>query len=127
MRQVLEDRKTLRDHFVRLAAFDVRDEAETAGVVLVSGVVQALGCGGIARMRGLIHAGPRFREQAAAPLPVKRHKVRRNPAKPVNTTRDAALRQESGANSRRRAQCNRAAFSRQVCSGNACVMDTVAL
>ena len=60
MRQVLQDLQALRDDLVRLAALDVRDEAEATGVVLVRGVVQALRSGrigGSGRAReGSVHA-----------------------------------------------------------------------
>ena len=41
VRQVLEHLQRLADDGVRLAAFDVHDEADAAGVVLVAGVVEA--------------------------------------------------------------------------------------
>ena len=42
MRQVDQDLDALLDDVVRALALDVRDKADTAGIVLVGGVVQAL-------------------------------------------------------------------------------------
>jgi hypothetical protein len=45
VRQVLQHGQSLLDDRVRFPALDVSDEADTAGVAFVSGVVQALGGG----------------------------------------------------------------------------------
>ena len=42
MRQILEDLQALQDDVVRGLAFDIRDEAETAGIVFMGWIVQAL-------------------------------------------------------------------------------------
>jgi hypothetical protein len=51
--------QALRDDVVALAALDVDDEAQTAGIALVDGVVEALGLGRPGRsagMRDFVHA-----------------------------------------------------------------------
>ena len=45
VRQVEEDLNPLQDDVVRLLAFDVHHEADTAGVVLQRGVIKALRIG----------------------------------------------------------------------------------
>ena len=42
MRQIDEDFESLEDDLVRLLAFDVDHEAKTAGIVLITGVLQTL-------------------------------------------------------------------------------------
>jgi hypothetical protein len=43
--QIQQDLETLLNDVVRFMAVDVGDESDTAGVVLVGGVVEALWCG----------------------------------------------------------------------------------
>ncbi len=51
VRQVAQDGQSLLDHHMRFLAFDVRHEADAAGVALVARVVQTL-CG---RQESLVH------------------------------------------------------------------------
>ena len=60
--QVLQDQQALVDDVVRLAALDVGNEPDAAGIVLIGGVVQAL-CGGRGMRRG-VHTAPFRREDA---------------------------------------------------------------
>jgi hypothetical protein len=80
MVQVLEDLEALLDDRVRLLALDVRDEADTAGVLLVRGVVQpARGRGGDVGRRGglvlggLAHGGSFRRWKTRRLIEVSRH------------------------------------------------------
>jgi hypothetical protein len=45
MREILENFQAFEDDVVRGSALDVYDKAETAGIVLVGGVIEALGWG----------------------------------------------------------------------------------
>src|SRR6185437_13179193 len=73
-------------------------EAEAAGIVLVQRVVEALRRGRPCRVRcagRLFQTAPRIWTNRTPGAGLGRHEIRRNRAKPVYATRDAALRQES--------------------------------